>query len=64
MKTKNFLKFNLGLEKAEETEIKLPNRSNSPDPSSKATLWVKAQHEGVLTSPGIVWKNTQIPNTD
>ena len=23
-----------------------------PDPSSKATLWVKAQHEGALALPG------------
>ena len=38
--------------------------ARGPDPSSKATLLVKAQHEGVLTSPCIVWKNTQIPNTD
>ena len=27
------------------------------DPSSKATLWVKAQHEGALPPPGIVRKD-------
>ena len=32
-----------------------------PEPSSKATLWVKAQHEGALTPPCIVWKNPQVP---
>ena len=29
----------------------------SPDPASKATLWVKAQHEGALPPPGIVRKD-------
>ena len=33
------------------------------DPSSKATLWVKAQHEGALTPPCIVWKKPQVPHT-
>ena len=28
-----------------------------PDPSSKATLWMKAQHEGALPPPGIVRKD-------
>ena len=28
-----------------------------PDPSSKATLWVKAQHEGALPPPCIVRKD-------
>ena len=32
-------------------------------PSTKATLWVKAQHEGALTPPCIVRKNPQVPNT-
>ena len=26
-------------------------REDAPDPSSKATLWVKAQHEGALPPP-------------
>ena len=28
-----------------------------PDPSSKATLWLKAQHEGALPPPCIVRKD-------
>ena len=29
----------------------------------RSTLWMKAQHEGTLTSPCIVWKNPPIPLT-
>ena len=32
-------------------------------PSSKATLWMKSQHEGALTTPCIIWKNPQVPHT-
>ena len=28
-----------------------------------ATLWMKAQHEGALTHPGIVRKDSQVPHT-
>ena len=38
-------------------------RTRCPDISSNATLWMKSQHEGVLTPPCIVWKNPQVPNT-
>ena len=31
--------------------------ARGPDPSSKATLWVKAQHEGALPPPCIVRKD-------
>ena len=31
--------------------------------SSKATLWVKAQHEGALPSPCIVRKDPRVPHT-
>ena len=31
-----------------------------PDPSSKATLWVKAQHEGALPPPCIVRKDPRV----
>ena len=34
-----------------------------PDPSSKATLWVKAQHEGALPPPCIVRKDPRVPHT-
>ena len=34
-----------------------------PDPSSKATLWVKAQHEGALPPPCIVHKDPRVPHT-
>ena len=34
-------------------------RTRGPDPSSKATLWVKAQHEGALPPPCIIQKNPQ-----
>ena len=30
--------------------------TRGPDPSSKATLWMKAHHVGALTPPCIVWK--------
>ena len=33
------------------------------DPSSKATLWVKAQHEGALPPPCIVRKDPRVPHT-
>ena len=33
------------------------------DTSSKATLWVKAQHEGALPPPGIVRKDPRVPHT-
>ena len=36
-----------------------PRLSVGPDPSSKATLWVKAQHEGALPPPCIVRKDTR-----
>ena len=32
-----------------------------PDPSSKATLWVKAPHEGALPPPCIVRKDPRVP---
>ena len=35
----------------------------SPDPSSKATLWVKAQHERALPPPCIVRKDPRVPHT-
>ena len=38
-------------------------RTRCPDTSLKATLWMKAQHEGALTPPCIVWKNPQVPQT-
>ena len=34
-----------------------------PDTSSKATLWVKAQHEGALPPPCIVRKDPRVPHT-
>ena len=36
----------------------LPETARCQDTSSKANLWMNAQHEGVLTSPCIVRKNT------
>ena len=33
------------------------------DPSSKATLWVKAQHEGTLPPPCIVRNDPRVPHT-
>ena len=41
----------------------LASRSKGPDPSSKATLWVKAQHEGELPPPCIVRKDPRVPHT-
>ena len=38
-------------------------RTRGPDPSSKATLWVKAQHEGALPPPCIVRKDPRVPHT-
>ena len=38
-------------------------RSQCPDTSLKITLLMKAQHEGALTPPGIVWRNPQVPHT-
>ena len=38
-------------------------RTRGPDPSSKATLWVKAQHEGALPPPCIVRKGPRVPHT-
>ena len=35
----------------------------NPDPSSKATLWGKAQHEGALPPPCIVRKDPRVPHT-
>ena len=37
--------------------------AKGPDPSSKATLWVKAQHEGALPPPCIVRKDPRVPHT-
>ena len=38
-------------------------RTRCPDASSKATLWVKEQHEGALTLPCIVRKHPRFPHT-
>ena len=38
-------------------------QARGPDPSSKATLWVKAQHEGALPPPCIVRKDPRVPHT-
>ena len=38
-------------------------RTSCPDTSYKATPWLKAQHEGALTPPCIVWKTLQVPHT-
>ena len=37
--------------------------TRGPDPSSKATLWGKAQHEGALPPPCIVRKDPRVPHT-
>ena len=37
--------------------------ARGPDPSSKATLWLKAQHEGALPPPCIVRKDPRVPHT-
>ena len=47
--------------KGETVPDSLPARG--PDPSSKATLWVKAQHEGALPPPCIVRKDPRVPHT-
>ena len=41
----------------------LLRRTRVPEPSSKATLWVKAQHEGALPPPCIVRKDPRVPHT-
>ena len=41
----------------------LLKRTRCPDTSLKATLWMKAQHEGALTPLCIVRKNPQVPHT-
>ena len=41
----------------------ISNIHKYPDPSSKATLWVKAQHEGALPPPCIVRKDPRVPHT-
>ena len=38
-------------------------KGRGPDPSSKATLWLKAQHEGALPPPCIVRKDPRVPHT-
>ena len=38
-------------------------RTRGPDTSSKATQWVKAQHEGALSPSCIVRKHPQVPHT-
>ena len=38
-------------------------QASHPDPASKATLWVKAQHEGALPPPCIVRKDPRVPHT-
>ena len=37
-------------------------RTRGLDPSSKATLWLKAQHEGALPPPCIVRKDPRVPH--
>ena len=39
------------------------DKNLKPGLSSKATLWIKPQHEGAPTHPCIVWKNPQVPHT-
>ena len=41
----------------------LLKRTRCPDTSLKATLWMKAQHEGALIPLCIVRKNPQVPHT-
>ena len=50
---------------AERPRFRTPllRRTQGPDPSSKATLWVKAQHEGALPAPCIVCKDPRVPHT-
>ena len=38
-------------------------RNRCPVTSLKATLWMKAQHEGTLTPPFIILKKPQVPHT-
>ena len=38
-------------------------RTRCPDTSLKATLWMKAQHEGALTPSCILWKKPKVPLT-
>ena len=41
----------------------LLKRTGGPDTSSKASQWVKAQHEGALSLSCIVRKHPQVPHT-
>ena len=42
----------------------VPTRYSTPSMKlSKATLWVKAQHEGALPRPCIVRKDPRVPHT-
>ena len=41
----------------------LLKRTRCPDTSLKATLWMKAQHEGALTPSCILWKKPKVPLT-
>ena len=41
----------------------LLRRTRGPDPSSKATLWLKAQHEEALPPPCIVRKDPRVRHT-
>ena len=38
-------------------------RTQCPDTSLNATLWMKSEHKGALTTPCMVGKNPQVPNT-
>ena len=51
-----------GFRKDRGTRDQIAN-TRGPDPSSKATLWVKAQHEGALPPPCIVRKDPRVPHT-
>ena len=44
-------------------EPTLLRRTRGPDPSSKASLRVKTQHEGALPAPCIVRKDPRVPHT-
>ena len=39
------------------------SKNPCPDTSSKATLWMKSQHEGALPPPCIVRKDPRVPHT-